>query len=713
MSRCRVETKQAQPGALAPPSHAMNSLLFGAGLAALLLSRAVAATSAAPALPSAPIIDTRQSPQAALRPLALDAVEWTNGFWAERYWQLCDVTLEESWKLLADPEAGHVLENFRLAARPGSGGFAGTTWQDEWLYKWIEAAACIWRQTRAPRLAAQLDAAITLISAAQQPDGYLSTMPIVTGKPRLQNPHDHEIYNMGHLITAGVIHHRMTGDDRLLAVARRAGDFLCANLGVTVEPFMAHNPSAVMGLVELYRTTGDSKYLAAGQLIVDRRGTRSKRPAPPAATALLAQRPINGTDLIQDRVPIRDSKEVVGHNVFFTYLYAGAADLGAETEDARLQGALDRLWADVTQRKMFITGGVSALPRGLSNNAFVNEAAGAPYDLPNAACYNETCGQIGMFMWGHRMLLNRPDSKFADVMEREMFNGFLPCLGLDGRSWFYRAVLRRLDASYEATGWTDMALRGQPGRLHICCPSNLLRTMAQLSAYFYSVDERGLWVHHYGGSKLRCQLAGAGFAAEQITDYPWSGEVKIVIRQSPARPVAVRLRVPAWAGEFKLAVNGSPQTVTSPASGYIQVERTWQPGDTLTLSLPMEPQLIAADPRVEQVRNQVAVVRGPIVYCAESPDLPAGVAVASVFVPGQAIFRPMRGITGAQGDLARSVVVLRGTGLQRPEPLGGPLYRPLSSERLQPFELTLLPYFAWANRGKSAMSVWLPVVLAR
>lgn len=661
---------------------------------------------------SAFIVDTRQSPHAVLRPLPFDAVEWTTGFWADRYRQLCEVTLDEQWKLLADPEAGHVLENFRFAANPGSGKYAGTTWQDEWLYKWLEAAACVWRQNRDAQLDRRMDEAIALIAAAQQPDGYLSTMPIVSQVPRFQKPNDHEIYNMGHLLTAGVVHHRMTGKDNLLKVARRVGDFLAANLGVTVEPFMAHNPSAIMGLVELYRLTGEKGYLAAAQLIVDRRGTKVKRPAPAVLTAAMSQRPINGTDLIQDRVPIRDSKEVVGHNVFFTYLYTGAADVCAENDDARLRTALDRLWADVTERKMFINGGVSAVPRGLSNNAFVNEAAGAPYQLPNSTCYNETCGQIGMFMWGHRMLANRPDAKFADVMERQMFNGFLPCLGLDGRSWFYRAVLRRYDASYEATGWTDMVLRGQPGRTHICCPSNLARTMAQLTAYFYSTDGRGLWVHHYGGNKVTCRLAsGETFAAEQITDYPWSGDVKFAIATAPSTPVALRFRVPAWAGAATLQVNGARVPAIPGRDGYVEIQRTWKSGDAIAVSLPFEPMLVTADPRVEETRNQVAVMRGPVVYCVESVDLPAGVDVPSVFVASDMTFSAEAGMPGVDAPLARSTHVLRGRGLHRPDPSGGPLYRPLDRTPLQPFDLTLVPYYAWANRGKSAMSVWLPVVL--
>lgn len=680
----------------------MNRSLSRRFLASLAAgATAIVAHAAAPA---AYVVDHSRSPHAALRPLPFVAVQWTDGFWAERHRQLVEVTLDDSWRLLALPEKGHVLDNFRAAAQPGAGQFVGTEWQDEWLYKWLEAAACVWRTTRDPALARRMDEAIALIAAAQQPDGYVSTNITASGRPRFADAGHHELYNMGHLLTAAVVHQRLTGQDNLLKVATRTADFMCANVGVTVKPFFAHNPSAVMGLVEFYRLTGERKYLDCARLIVDTRGTA------PRQLNWRDAHDIDGTDVIQDRVPVRDSTEVVGHNVFFTYLYTGATDLLAEFPDPKLDAALDRLWADLTQRKMFIHGGVSAIPLGLSHNAVVEEATGEPYQLPNGSCYNETCGQIGVFMWGYRMLAHRPDAQFADVMEREMFNGFLPCIGLEGKSWFYRAILRRYDENYKSSGWTDMVLRQTPGPRQICCPSNLLRTMAQLSAYFYSADDAGLWVHQYGGTKVATTLAtGEPFAFEQITDYPWSGDVKIVVRTAPARPVAFRLRVPGWAEGATFAVNG--EAVSAPAErGYATVSRRWQAGDTLTLSFPLRAQLVIADPRVEEARNQVAVMRGPMLYCVESTDLPAGIDLPSVLVPGNAAFEPVVGLAGVDAPLARTTVTLRGPALHRPDLRGGPLYRPASQAALQPFELKLVPYHAWANRGQSAMSVWLPAV---
>lgn len=679
------------------------------GLLTTMLSAANAFAAAETVIPATNnfIVDHSHSPHTQLRPIPYDAVQWTEGFWADRYKQLLSVTLEDSWDLLSDPEAGHVLDNFRFAAKPGSGKYKGTTWQDEWLYKWIEAAACAWRLNRDPLLEKRMNEGIALIAAAIQPDGYLSTMPLAKKTERFIEAQDHEIYNMGHLLTAGIIHYRMTNKDNLLVLAKRTADFLCENLGKSVKPYMAHNPSAIMGLTEMYRLTEEKKYLECAQLIVDSRGANPKK-----QTMSNFVPGMEGSDVIQDRIPVRKSKDIVGHNVFFTYLYTGASDITAENGEDKLNKALGGLWSDMTERKMFITGGVSAIPSGLSNNTYVNEAAGDPYQLPNGTCYNETCGQIGAFMWSYRMLTQNPDSKYSDLMEREMYNGFLPAIGLEGKSWFYRGVLRRYDENYKPTGGSDMALRGKPGTKRICCPSNLLRTTAQLTSYFYNLDDSGVWIHQYGGSKLNCQLkSGETFAMEQVTDYPWSGDVKFNIQQTPDKPVSIRLRIPAWAETSGLSINGKTVKDIKAKNGYVSLEQQWKSGDVIALSLPMEAKLITADPRVEATRNQVAVMRGPVLYCVESSDLPKGIDVPSVIMPSNANLKPMVGLSGVTTPLAEKTVVLQGAALYRPDSRTAPLYRNLSKEAPQPLDLTLIPYYAWSNRGNSAMSIWIPVAL--
>jgi len=651
------------------------------------------------------LVDTHRSPYAQMWPVEFDSVKWTEGFWAERARQAQTVSLRKLWELAADPDAGHVLDNFRAAAT-GQGEHAGTNWQDAWLYKWIEAAACAWRETRDPWIADRMDEAIELIEAAQQPDGYISTQITVKKKPRFQEPREHEVYCMGHLLTAGCIHRRMTGKDSLFNVAVKCADFLCDTLGKSVSPSFAHNPSAIMGLVEMYRETGKKKYLDCAELIVVSRGKNPKK------GGIFNREPgIMGTDQMQDRIPLRWAKEVVGHNVFFTYLYAGAADVYLESGTPWMRKSLERLWEDLTQRKMSINGGVSPMGKGISVNGDpVGEAVGPAYFLPNANAYNETCGQIGNFMWNARMLMFSGDARYADVMERELYNGFLGCVGLDGESWFYRNPLSlRPDPTYLETGHNFMSERGLPGRKRICCPTNLLRTLTELHAYFYSVDEQGLYVHHYGGSTFNGKLPdGSALKLTQETDYPWSG--KIVLRidaVKSAGPFAIRFRIPGWAETAIVKVNGKP-TANVPESGrYFFMKRRWKPGDRIELNLPMVPRLMTAHPNAEQLRNQVAVMRGPILYCIESADLPEGTQFDNVYLPSDIKLKPVH-------TRIRSVdiVALEGSARYRREKKWTTeLYRPLKPVPQEPLPIRMIPYFAWKNRGPGAMAVWLPVIL--
>lgn len=640
------------------------------------------------------IINNSRSPKAVLKSVPLNSVRWTAGFWAERFRQTYEVTVRQLWELLADPQVGHVLDNMRIAAGLQHGEFAGVDWQDEWLYKWIEAAACLFKATSDPWLDARMDEAVALIGQAQEPDGYISTQITARKKKRFQNPHEHELYNMGHLLTAGVIHYRMTHKDSLLKIAVRTGDFLCQTIGVSVEPYFAHNPSAVMGLVELYRQTGQRKYLDCAKLIVDKRGSK------PRPSALFHQRHgIDGTDLIQDRVPLRQAHEVVGHNVFFTYLFAGATDVYLETGDESLFAALKRLWHDLVHRKMCINTGVSPMGQGLSHGHPVIEAVGPAYFLPNSTAYNETCGQIGNLMWNFRMLCAEEDARYADLIEQSLYNGILPGIGLDGKSWFYQNPLRR-HKDYVPKGGTDMALRSQPGRYHICCPSNLLRTLAQLQGYFYSVCEHGVWIHHYGSNEFSY---GDDLALEQKTDYPWDGRITITVHQAPNRTFFIKLRIPAWAKSASVKVNGV--SLPAPSNVYVKAERKWSAGDVVEIDLPMHVRLMEAHPKAEHLRNQVAIMRGPILYCLESVDLPNEIDLNNVYIPTDIALRPV-----PAAGMPFGIQALEGTALyRRDDPWDENLYRPLAPFQMESIPIRLIPYFAWANRGPSAMSVWLPV----
>jgi DUF1680 family protein len=552
-----------------------------------------------------------------------------------------------------------------------------------------------------------MDEAIGLIAAAQEEDGYIATQITARGRPRFREPREHELYCMGHLLTAACVHRRATGEDSLLEVAVRCGDFLCRTVGASVPPCFAHNPSAVMGLVELYRETGEAKYLDCARMIVDRRGESPKR------GGLFSRGPgVAGTDFIQDRTPLRRAREVVGHNVFFTYLYAGAADVYLENGDPMLLEALDRLWKDLTRSKMCINGGVSPMGRGLSRRGDpVCEAVGPAYFLPCADSYNETCGQIGNLMWNYRMLCAAPEARYADVMELELYNGFLAGIGLDGESWFYRNPLRRYDVDHVERGHNDLAERGLPGRRRICCPTNLLRTFAELQGYFYSRDDEGLWIHHYGGNEFTGRLAGGRrLKLTQRTRYPWDGAISIALDEVAAEgQFLIRLRIPGWATGATATVNGKPSTEAPEPGRYLSMRRGWRSGDVIGLHLPMPVRLMQAHPKAEQLRNQVAVTRGPVLYCLESTDLPANRDLNNVLLPDEVKLDP----APAEG-LPFGITALEGEALYRAEPPWGEvLYRGVEPRPLERLGIRLIPYFAWANRGPSAMSVWLPVAWSR
>jgi len=645
-----------------------------------------------------------------MRGVPLDAVRLgPDGFWGERQKQTLDVTVRRLWELLADPEAGHVLDNFRIAAGLEDGEFAGTYWQDAWLYKWTEAAACLFRLTRDSWLDERMDEGIELIAAAQEPDGYVATQIRARGWPRFQKLNHHEVYTMGHLLTAAVVHRRMTGKTSFLDIAVRVGDFLCRALGKSVPCHFAHNPSAVMGLVELFRETGRQDYLECAKLIVDERGAHPKPRNP-------WERPpgFNGTDQIQDRVPLRQETEVVGHNVFFTYLFAGAADVFLETGDTELLAALRRLWKDLVGRKINLNGGVSPMGVGLSiRQDRVGEAVGAAYFLPNADAYNETCGQIGNLLWNYRMLCATGEARYADMIEHELYNGILSGIGLDGESWWYRNPLRRHQPGEAGPGLNDLPLREKPGSRRTCCPTNVLRTIAEVGSWFYTLSEDTCWIHLYGAGRVELDVPGsraAGDAAlvlEQHTDYPWDGVVAVEVHAAPEQPVAIALRIPAWAhpGEVRLALNEKDAGTPTVPGSYAVLRRRWFPGDILELSLPFGPRLVQAHPRAEHLRNQVAVMRGPVLYCLESVDLPPELDWTKVLLPSDVQFE-----AGTTPALPARLPALECTALYRDEPNWGEdeLYRTVSAAPLRPIRVRLVPYFSWANRGPSAMSVWLP-----
>ena len=649
------------------------------------------------------VINNSASPHSKLRSVDLDDVRWTAGFWKQKFDLVKDVTIPEMWKYFNGGGNSH-WTNFRLAAGLEEGEWAGTSWHDGDFYKWLEAVAYVYIVTRDPALGRRMDEAIEVIGKAQRPDGYISTRIILEKRKRFEHIGQHELYNMGHLMTAACIHHRATGKTNFLDIARKTGDYLYDTFKDR-DPALAHfgfNPSNIMGAVELYRTTRDRKYLDLATVFIDMRGSQ------PAGSR---HHGLGGTDQTQDRVPLREETEAVGHAVTATYLYCGAADAYMETGDAALLKALHRIWSDVVRRKLYIHGGVGPLTRGLSiRHDDVHEAFADPYFLPSRKCYCETCSNIGNAMWNWRMLNIHAEARFADVMERVFYNSGISGLALDGDHFFYSNVLRRLSPKVPLLR-SDTPERWKHRRGY-CCPPQLARTIAKMHGFAYSTSEEGLWVHLYGSNELETELSdGTAVKLIQETDYPWNGDVKIALELAKRAAFALRLRIPGWAAGATVRINGSPAADDIKAGTYAALKRTWETGDTVDLTLPMRVRLIQANPMVEELRGQVAVMRGPLVYCLESVDLPDGVNATDVRLPRKIKLQPR-----FDRQLLGGLVVLEGqaVALADPdwsaEPYDSPvLYKQYAQADPRPLRLKLIPYYAWANRGAGQMTVWMPL----
>jgi DUF1680 family protein len=470
------------------------------------------------------------------------------------------------------------------------------------------------------------------------------------------------------------------------------------------------NPSIIMGATELFRVTGEPRYLELANIIINNRGReRGKVPRTDWGVA-------GNSDNCQDRIPLRQETEVVGHAVFWSYLFAGAADTYMETGDESLMAALSRLWTDLTTRKLYITGGVCPHHKSFSTrdtepgkrtitNDVVHEAAATPYELPNATAYNETCGQIGTLMWGWRMLAITGDPRYAETMERTLYNAILSGVNLSGQGWSYTNPLRWYGDEHVLLN-NDYHQRVNPGEKNICCPTNLMRTEASWNGCLYMADATGLWVHHYAANDLETTLPGLGkLALSQTTDFPWDGRIAIRINESDTQgPFALRLRIPDWTENASATINGQPVEMPMTPSSYLMLTRNWQAGDVIVLNLPMPVRLMTAHRMMEHTHGQVAVTRGPIVYCLESTDLPEGVDVEDVRMPRNAAWTVRH-----EPDLLTGVTVLETTAAALSFPKGDGLYQPLGDAELQAIPIRLVPYFAWNNRGEPKMTVWMPL----
>jgi len=400
---------------------------------------------------------------------------------------------------------------------------------------------------------------------------------------------------------------------------------------------------------------------------------------------------------------LRKSSEAVGHAVLALYYYAGAADVYAETGEKALIKALDRIWDNVVNKKMYVTGACGQTHHGSSSKVdFVHEAFIDEYMMPNLTAYNETCANICNAMFSYRMLGIHEESQYADIMELVLFNSALSGISVEGTHYFYTNPLRRIHGHEMDT--TDQKTRA-PYIPCFCCPPNLVRTIAKVSGWAYSLSENGIAVNLYGGNKLATQLLdGSEIKLRQDTQYPWDGDVKITVQECKDGPFEMLLRIPEWAEGTRIILNGKTASVEAEPGSYARIKRHWKTSDVIALDIPMDIKLIEGHPRIEEVRNQVAIKRGPVVYCVESPDLPKNTDILDVYLPAKSGLEAKY-----QPDFLGGLTTISGKVLLRKDNKEG-MYRTLEKPDWKEVETQFVPYFAWSNRGVSEMTVWMPII---
>ncbi len=631
--------------------------------------------------------------------------EKPESFWGRFQKLIRETVLPYQWKALNDqlPDTppSHAYANFRIAAGEEEGEFRGMVFQDSDLYKWIEAASYSLMVYKDSELAQRLETVATTIKKAQRKDGYLNTYFILKDpEGRWKNLRDnHELYCAGHFFEAAAAHHRATGSKSLLDSACRYADLIEKTFGTgegKIDGYPGHE-EIELALIKLYRETGKVRYLDLSRYFLDRRGSGEDYFAKEAANrgetkpgGIGFYMTLN-TSYAHNHAPVREQNTAEGHAVRATYLYSAMADAGVEAGDKALLDACRKIWQNATEKRMYITGGIGTEAHG--------ESFSTDYDLPNDRAYAETCAAIGFVFWAYRMLQAEGDSRYADVMERCLYNGVISGISFEGNRFFYVNPLEvKPDECVNRYDLRHVKPKRQKWYGCACCPPNLARLMTSLGLYFYSLSEDSVWVHMYGSSSGEGDFNGRKVILAQETGYPWDGKIKINLKTDTGEIPNLRLRLPGWCKNYSITLR---ERVLE--SGEYRVEKGYAviPGDLLrkgelVIDLEMPPVIVRSHPEVRDNAGKAAVVRGPVVYCLEEADNSSPLSGLSLdaSIPLKALEDP---------DLFGGITLIKGEG-SRDEAIG--LYTPRRAGRK--VQLTFVPYHLWGNRGLGEMSVWVP-----
>ena len=617
-------------------------------------------------------------------PVPFTSVKVTDSFWGQRLKASREVTIPLAFSKCE--ETGR-YENFVRAAHPSDEyKVEGFSFDDTDVYKTIEGASYLLQTYPDKKLEKYIDSVLQIVAAAQEPDGYLYTARTMNPK----HPHDwagperwtkveelsHEFYNLGHMVEGAVAHYQATGKRNFLDIAIKYADCVCKAIGngPDQKKLVPGHQIAEMALVRLYLVTGDRKYLDQAKFFLDARGYTSRKDA-----------------YSQAHKPVLEQDEAVGHAVRATYMYAGMADVAAITGDSSYIKAVDRIWENIVNKKIYITGGIGSRHAG--------ESFGDNYGLPNLSAYNETCAAIGNVYVNYRLFLLHGDAKYFDVLERTLYNGLISGVSLDGGSFFYPNPLAST-GGYSRKPWFGCA----------CCPSNISRFIPSLPGYVYAVKDDHVYVNLYMGNRGELKVNNKKIVLEQETSYPWNGDIRIRVVKG-ALPFTMNLRIPGWVRNEVLPGDlyryddeqklGYTVTVNGEAvegelqKGYLQIERKWKKGDVVEVHFDMQPRVVRANEKVAADRGRVAVERGPIVYCAEWPDNDFN--VHNILLNQHPSFQVVN-----NPDLLYGICEITTDAQALSYDAAGRLI-------VKDVKLTLIPYYAWAHRGEGDMEVWLPI----
>ncbi len=647
---------------------------------------------------------TKQNSFAQNKDYAYTAVDFTkvklsDNFWLPRIKINNDITIPASFERC---EKTGRLKNFVMAAAK-TGKFCTTfSFDDTDIYKTIEGASYSLSLFPDKKLEAYIDSLIAIVGKAQEPDGYLYTARTINpldphkwaGPQRWVKERElsHELYNAGHLYESAAAHFMATGKRTLLNIALKNADLVCSVFGPDKMHVAPGHEIIEMGLVKLYRITGKKEYLSTAKYFVEERGHFAGYDAK-------SKDPWKNGDYWQDRVPVTEQKEAIGHAVRAGYLYAGMADIAALTGDEKLLKAIDTIWMNMVSKKIYVQGGAGAVGSG--------ERYGDNYELPNATAYNETCAAIANVYWNQRMFQLHGDAKYIDVLEKILYNGLLSGVGLDGKSFFYTNAMqvknnfKHADFEGERSGWFECS----------CCPTNVCRMLPAVPGYMYAQKDDKVFVNLFASSTATLKVRDKAVVITQQNNYPWQGDLNFTVSPKSAQAFSLMIRIPGWAedaaipsdlysfenksrNKVTIKINGTPIDFVT-AHGYAVLNRVWKKSDKVEVNLPMEVRRVVALDKLKDDTGKIALQYGPIMYCAEWVDnngkaanivLPLGTAFSTEYKPNM-----LNGINILQAK-ATAIVIDEKTNTV--------------NSTQQPF--VAIPYYAWANRGKGEMTVWFP-----